>query len=131
MYQFPVIFLLLSTTPTLIHCWRSVSHSHLTIDPYGKPCVNSTIPEGSKLVNCDRETKSLVCSSSGKCECARSKNNEPTMYDPEMKSCFLEPSINDDFRCGTDYQCQVSSYGLLSRYIFLKWNFLKNFFHFL
>ncbi|XP_021968281.1 uncharacterized protein LOC110863313 [Folsomia candida] len=102
-----VTFSIIATTTA----WRSTELKQS--DPYGKPCVNGTVPEGSKLVNCDRETKSLVCSSTGKCECAAS--DKKTMYDPGMRSCFLVPYEEDDFRCTTDYQCYVSSYGKWSR----------------
>lgn len=54
--------------------------------------MNGTVPEGSKLVNCDRETKSLVCSSTGKCECAAS--DKKTMYDPgKVISIFKDKNI--------------------------------------
>jgi len=108
--KFLPLLLLLVVTPTL--AWRSAA-GLLQGSLYGRPCTNGTVTEGSKLVNCDREAKSLVCSSSGNCECAPSE--KATIYDEEMKNCVLVPYPEDDFRCTTNFQCHVSSYGRHSR----------------
>jgi len=91
--------------------WRNLKPT----DMYGKPCANGTLPEGAKLVNCDRATMSMVCSPEGNCICAPSNDYKMTEFDPEVRACLPVPTPEDDFRCQTDNQCRVSTYGKYSK----------------